>query len=127
MTALYLDTHVVAWLYQDGAARLTPDGVRSVEAAERLLVSPMVELELEYLHEISRINCPAQDILDTLRRDIGLETCKQPFATVVGAAVKLGWTRDPFDRLIVAQATHSAAPLLTADRHIHANYEHAIW
>jgi PIN domain nuclease of toxin-antitoxin system len=56
---LYLDTHILVWLYQDGAARLTPQGVRAVEAAEQLLISPMVELELTYLHEIARINCPA--------------------------------------------------------------------
>lgn len=106
MKRLYLDTHILVWLYQDGAARLTPLGVRAIEGAEQLLISPMVELELTYLNEISRINCPAITILDSLRRDIGLETCKQPFAAAVGAALELDWTRDPFDRIIVAQAAH---------------------
>ena len=125
--SLYLDTHILVWLYQDGAARLTPLGVRAIEEAEQLLISPMVELELTYLHEISRINCPALNILDTLRRDIGLETCKQPFAAVIGAALALDWTRDPFDRLIVAQAAHRASPLLTADQSIREHYSAAIW
>ncbi len=124
---LYLDTHILVWLYQDGSARITPMGVRAIEAAEQLLISPMVELELTYLHEISRINCPALTILDSLRRDIGLETCKQPFAAVIGEALVLNWTSDPFDRIIVAQAAHRAAPLLTADQNIREHYPSAIW
>lgn len=124
---LYLDTHILVWLYQDGAARLTPQGMRAVEAAEQLLISPMVELELTYLHEIARINCPAMTILDSLRRDIGLETCKQPFAAVIGAALALEWTRDPFDRIIVAQAAHRESPLLTADQNIRGHYTAALW
>ena len=124
---LYLDTHILVWLYQDGAARLTPQGVRAVEAAEQLLISPMVELELTYLHEIARINYPAMTILDSLRRDIGLEACKQPFAAVIGAALALDWTRDPFDRIIVAQAAHRASPLLTADQNIREHYLATVW
>ncbi|KAF0202682.1 MAG: PilT protein domain-containing [Gallionellaceae bacterium] len=124
---LYLDTHILVWLYQDGAARLTPSGVRAIEGAEQLLISPMVELELTYLYEISRISCPAITILDSLRRDIGLETCKQPFAAVVGAALVLDWTRDPFDRIIVAQAAHRESPLLTADQNIREHYSAAVW
>lgn len=127
MKQLYLDTHILVWLYQDGAARLTPQGVRAVEEAEQLLISPMVELELTYLHEIARINCTALAILDSLRRDIGLETCKQPFAAVVGAALTLNWTRDPFDRIIVAQAAHRDSPLLTADQNIREHYSAAVW
>ncbi len=125
--SLYLDTHILVWLYQDGATRLTPLAVNAIEEAEQLLISPMVELELTYLHEISCINCPALNILDSLRRDIGLETCKQPFAAVVGAALALDWTRDPFDRLIVSQAAHRASPLLTADQNIREHYSAAIW
>ena len=127
MKQLYLDTHILVWLYQDGAARLTPLGVRAIEGAEQLLISPMVELELTYLHEIARINCSGLAILDSLRRDIGLDTCKQPFAAVVGEALALDWTRDPFDRIIVAQAAHRAAPLLTADQNIREHYSAAIW
>lgn len=127
MKYLYLDTHVLVWLFQDGAARLTAQGIHAIEDAEHLLISPMAELELTYLREISRINCPAATILDSLRRDIGLEICKQPFAAVIGAALALDWTRDPFDRIIVAQAAHRPAPLLTADQRIREHYSLAIW
>jgi PIN domain nuclease of toxin-antitoxin system len=124
---LYLDTHILVWLYQDGATRLTPKGIHAIETAEQLLISPMVELELSYLHEISRINCTSSVVLDCLRRDIGLETCPLPFATVIGSALALNWTRDPFDRIIVAQATYRKSPLLTADQNILKHYADAVW
>lgn len=127
MKRLYLDTHVLVWLYQDGAERLTDQGKNAIESADQLLISPMVELELSYLNEIGRINCSAATLLDSLRRDIGLETCRQPFAAVVGAALPLVWTRDPFDRLIVAQAARLDSPLLTADQNIRNHYPAAIW
>ncbi len=124
---LYLDTHVLVWLYQEGAARLTEQGARLIEAATPLLISPIVELELTYLHEISRIQCSAATILDVMRRDVDLQICTLPFTGVVGAAVSQTWTRDPFDRLIVAQAAYGQARLLTADRHILGHYSLAIW
>ncbi|CAN5501715.1 hypothetical protein BH23ACT3_BH23ACT3_09460 [soil metagenome] len=45
----------------------------------------------------------------------------------VTAADSLPWTRDPFDRLIVADAIAAATPLLTRDDTIHANCDVAIW
>jgi len=27
---LYLDTHILVWLYQDGASRLTPQGIHAI-------------------------------------------------------------------------------------------------
>lgn len=127
MKRLYLDTHILVWLYQDGATRLTSQGVRAIETAEQLLISPMVELELAYLHEIARINRSASAILDSLRRDIGLETCNLPFAAVVGTALTMDWTRDPFDRIITAQAAHRESPLLTADQNMRTHCSTAIW
>jgi PIN domain nuclease of toxin-antitoxin system len=46
---------------------------------------------------------------------------------LVEAATKLDWTRDPFDRMISAQAIVAGAPLLTADRTILANLPLATW
>ena len=125
--ALYLDTHVLVWLYQDGAARLTARGAEAVDTADALLVSPIVELELAYLKEIGRITSAPGTIMDALRRDLELDACRLPFASIVGAAVGHVWTRDPFDRLIVAQAAHGQSPLLTADRAMLENYGQAFW
>jgi len=37
------------------------------------------------------------------------------------------WTRDPFDRLIVAHAIKANCNLLTKDEKIRKNYAHAVW
>ena len=56
-----------------------------------------------------------------LGRTVGLVTNRTPFIDVVGAATDLTWTRDPFDRLICAQAVAENAVLLTRNRKIRAN------
>jgi len=46
---------------------------------------------------------------------------------VAREAVAQSWTRDPFDRLIVAQAAIRATALLTKDRVIRRRYAPAFW
>ena len=50
-TIAYLDTHLVVWLYA-GQVELIPHSVREILENSNLLLSPMVDLELEYLFEI---------------------------------------------------------------------------
>jgi PIN domain nuclease of toxin-antitoxin system len=95
--------------------------------AEPPYISPIVELELTYLHEIGRVTEPAAAPLAALRRSIGLQILDVPFAELVHAAHGLSWTRDPFDRLLAAHAIVSDAPLLTADQTILANLSLATW
>ena len=88
----------------------------------------MVRLELQYLTEIGRLRLGAHDILDKLRVEIGLAVCERPFSDVIAIATGEAWTRDPFDRVIVAQAkSNGVAPLLTADEKIRAHYVNAVW
>ena len=123
---IHLDTHAVAWLYAGDLARF-PQPVREVLEEEELVVSPIVELELQLLYEIRRIADPGRTILDDLIGRIGLRVSSAPFHRVVAAAAKLEWTRDPFDRLIVGQALADAARLVTRDRAIRAHYRAAFW
>ncbi|WP_199317478.1 hypothetical protein [Planktothricoides raciborskii] len=46
---------------------------------------------------------------------------------MIGHSLDLDWTRDPFDRLIVAHAAVNNNILLTKDRIILANYAQAQW
>jgi PIN domain nuclease of toxin-antitoxin system len=100
---------------------------KSLIAENELLLSPMVMLELQYLLEIRRLTVPPATIVDTLGRAARLRICDLPFAGVARAALGETWTRDPFDRIIVAHARLRELPLLTKDRVIRAHYERAIW
>lgn len=122
----YLDTHVVAWLYA-GRLDLLTDRVRHALRDDEPAISPMVRLELQYLHEIGRVRTPAAAVVAELGRAIGLTVCTQPFAAVVERAEAQSWTRDPFDRIIVAQAALRRSRLLTKDETIRKQYRHAVW
>jgi PIN domain nuclease of toxin-antitoxin system len=96
-------------------------------ASEDAFTSPIVELELTYLHEIGRVTEPAATPLASLRRSIGLQIADASLAELARAAQSLSWTRDPFDRLIAAHAIVADTPLLTADETIRANLPLAVW
>ncbi|HWO16497.1 MAG TPA: PIN domain-containing protein [Solirubrobacterales bacterium] len=90
-------------------------------------VSPLVALELEYLHEVGRARDPVPTMLAGLRQSIGLQIEDVSLAELAHAAQGLSWTRDPFDRLIAAHAIVADAPLLTADKTIRDNLPLAAW
>lgn len=41
--------------------------------------------------------------------------------------MRLWWTRDPFDRLLVATAMVNDALMITRDQRVQANFDHADW
>lgn len=123
---IYLDTHAAAWLYAGLLDSFGPKA-RALLEGEDLMVSPMVELELQYLYEIGKIAEDGRTVVDGLSAKVGLRVCGQPFAQVVSRALDQVWTRDPFDRLIVAQASLTDAVLLTKDRTIRQHYPRAFW
>ena len=123
---IYLDTHAVVWLFAGQVERFA-EPVQDLMGEQPLLVSPMAVLELQYLFETERISEPAQAVLSELGQTIGLSTCDLPFARVVHHALGASWTRDPFDRVIVAQAAAREARLVTKDRRIHEHYGRAVW
>lgn len=123
----YLDTQVVVWLCQNDLKKLTPKARAIIEASE-LLVSPMLVLELEYLFEIGRTRRQPQSLVDQLASQIGLRVCDHAFPAIIHTALMETWTRDPFDRVIVAHArSNRYAPLVTADKKIKANYPRTVW
>lgn len=123
---ILLDTHVVAWLYAGETERFPAGARRRLEEGD-LAVSPLVGLELQYLHEIGRLSEPADAVLAGLARLIGLRTADCSLAELVGHAAGLSWTRDPFDRLIAAHSIAEQAPLLTADANLAAHLSLAVW
>ncbi len=123
----YLDTHVAAWLYAGRVDLLTPRAVRILEEDDELVISPAVVLELEYLREIGRLTVGGNAIAQSLSAQIGVLVRDLPFASVIESALDLDWTRDPFDRMIVAQASLTKSVLLTKDRSVRRHYRQATW
>lgn len=123
---IHLDTHVVAWMYA-GLLELIPKQARQILENEELVISPIVVLELQYLHEIGRLAVDGGTLVSTLARDIQLRQSNTGFETVIIRALVETWTRDPFDRIIVATARYEGARLLTKDAQIRKRYSSAFW
>jgi len=124
---IYLDTHVVVWLAEGLVEKLSPAASAAIESSE-VEISPIVLLELQYLFEIKRIMKAPLALIDQLQTLIGLKVTDHSFAPVARTALFEDWTKDPFDRMIVAQARSDGySGLVTSDEKIRQNYSQTIW
>ena len=123
---IYLDTHVVIWLYLGDATLFSPKAKKLIEENE-LTVSPIVLLELQYLHEIGRLLAAPGVLYENLASTIMLSICNLPFGRIITESMTQTWTRDPFDRIITAHAIAGDAVLLTKDSTILQNCPKAEW
>ncbi|MEM7536556.1 MAG: transposase [Chloroflexota bacterium] len=90
-------------------------------------ISPVVRLELQYLYQLGRLKSDADTVISELSASKGLMICDKPFNIVIAHALPLTWTRDPFDRIIVAQASIDDNILISSDATIQANYAFTEW
>jgi PIN domain nuclease of toxin-antitoxin system len=106
---ILLDTHAIIWIDQRHR-RTRP----LVQGPHRLCVSPASALELQVLVEAGRIRLKGATVSELMHRDVWTLD-DPPAAAWFDAALGLGWTRDPFDRLLVAHAALRGWRLATAD------------
>lgn len=109
---ILLDTNALIWLAQ-GHRRVAA----LASSARRLYVSPANLLELQFLIEAGRVRLRGIG-LDALAHDNRWVLDDPPSADWFQHAWGLTWTRDPFDRLLVAHARLRNWKLATADTEI---------
>jgi PIN domain nuclease of toxin-antitoxin system len=106
---ILLDTSALIWLHQ--RHRRT----RNLEKHATLYASPASVLELQILIESGRMRLRAGTTVDDLVGDARWLLDDPPSADWFSRAVDVGWTRDPFDRLLVAHAQLRGWRLATGD------------
>jgi PIN domain nuclease of toxin-antitoxin system len=116
----------LVWLFYGESQKLSASARKAVDGGEPV-ASPASVLELQLLHEIGRMSQAPSMVISILESEIGLRVCGLPFREVVTHALKETWTRDPFDRLIVANAKAASAQLVTKDERILKHYRRAVW
>lgn len=121
----HLDTHIALWLYDALIEKLSPAQVSLIENS-RLFISEFARLELHYLYETGRISVKPAVILPHLTAHAEVTVSSCPLNIIMDEAVKMRWTRDPFDRLITANALAEKAILLTRDETILAHCRSAV-
>ena len=106
---ILLDTNALVWALQ-GHRRARP-----LAGAARLYVSPASMLELQFLIELGRVRLAPHVTLSAAVADERWAIDEPPAGRWFALATDLGWTRDPFDRLLAAHATLRRGRLATGD------------
>ncbi len=123
---IFLDTHVAAFLAGKQINKISKKCQQLIEQ-ESLWISPLVLLELSYLYKSGRLKQTEQAIFSFLKNKLGLQQSQTPIDNLIYAAIDLNWTRDLFDRLIVADCIANGAKLITKDTLILEHYSAALW
>jgi PIN domain nuclease of toxin-antitoxin system len=108
---ILLDTNAVIWIDQNH-----PRTRKLARSASRLFVSPATLLELQMLDEIGRLR-----LRGGVRAIVESELWHlddPPAVDWFEQSAEEAWTRDPFDRLIVAHARVRGFRIATGDRAI---------
>jgi PIN domain nuclease of toxin-antitoxin system len=126
VTRLLLDTNIVIWLLLGDRGRVTSRAVAAMEdEVNDVAVSAVTVWEIAIKRSRGRLDLPDAwaAALARLRFD------PLPITAVHAAAVeRLPWHhRDPFDRMLVAQATVEGLALVTADRRLHPYAVETVW
>jgi PIN domain nuclease of toxin-antitoxin system len=108
---ILLDTNALVWLDQGHRRAHALVGAR-----RRLYLSPASLLEVQFLIEAGRARLRAGLSIAGLADDARWLLDDPPAAAWFERALALSWTRDPFDRLLVAHAGLRGWRLATGDR-----------
>jgi PIN domain nuclease of toxin-antitoxin system len=122
---LLLDTHAALWLLS-ADARLGPDASRHLQdETNQLLLSAVVVWEVAVKRSLGTLTAP-----DGFAEAM-LSGGAQPLAVTIdhaAAAEHLPWHhRDPFDRVLVAQAQVERATLVSGDQELAAYGVPIVW
>lgn len=123
-----LDTHAVIWWFE-GAAGLSKRASAIIANPDNLiLISAAVGWELAIKVNLGKFNTPS--LVQELHRMVEREGFAE-LAISLEHAVRAGLLplhhRDPFDRLLVAQAQAMGVPILSADLALDAYDVRRIW
>ena len=126
MTGFLLDSHALLWLMQ-GAPNLSRAALRVLEDEEqRVLYSPVSIYELQLKMSRGRIEAFAAPLL-VLAPEAGLEELPLTGAQADLAARLAPAHRDPWDRLLAAQAILSGLTLVSKDAELRALGATVLW
>lgn len=121
---ILLDTNVVIWMVENPDA-LQPDVVDLILADSTVLVlSAVVPWEVAIKWRAGKLALPEhpRDWVRRLAREFGVERLPVTEAHVTQVADLPAHHKDPFDRLLIAQAQVEGVPIVTADRNF-ARYD----
>lgn len=118
-----LDTHFLLWIVV-GAPRL--DEFDWLGRYAPWGVSPLSFLEIQYLSEVGRVEVDIEAFTTAVMEDPRFVVDEVPLVALMRHSLSLGWTRDPFDRLLSAHSAARRVPLCSADRRIREHHQFTV-
>jgi PIN domain nuclease of toxin-antitoxin system len=114
---LLLDTHTVLWWLSDDPRLPAAARAALANPMNRLIASAAVGYEIVDKQRLGRLSPLPEPLPDRLLRE-GIETLpiSLDHAVAVAAAVLPGPHRDPWDRIMMAQASIEALTVVTIDQ-----------
>lgn len=116
---LLLDTHFLIWILLQ-SQRL--DEFPWLDRYRPWGISPISLLEIQFLAEVGRLEVRNPELTERVSGDPRFVVDEVPTVALVRHALELGWTRDPFDRLLAAHSAARRTPLATVDRRIREHH-----
>lgn len=118
-----LDTHFLLWTVL-GSDRL--EEFPWLDDYRPWGISPVSFLEIQFLAEVGRLEVLHPEFSNAVAADPRFVIDEVPLVALVEKALPMSWTRDPFDRLLVAHSEARRAPLCSLDRRIHAEHRRVV-
>lgn len=122
MTCL-LDTHFIIWIVSKSPR------LKHYPWLDEYLpwsVSPISILEIQMLAEVGKRRIENPHFMRQVMGDPRFALDDISLATLTQKALELSWTRDPFDRLIVAHSLARRLPLCSVDGHIQGHHKNIV-
>lgn len=119
---LLLDTQCWLWM-QASPERFSPQARDMVDDQERvLLLSPVSAWEIATKYALGRLTLPLPpaEYVPSRMKSSGVDALPLQHSHALQVAMLPWHHRDPFDRLLIAQAQVEGLPILSADRQLAA-------
>lgn len=126
---LLLDTHTFIW-WDSEPAKLSPQVLAFCQDRQNVVLLSVVsiwEMQLKLQLGKLRLALPLKEIIDTQRQTNSIEILPVTLAHVLALENLPAHHKDPFDRLLVAQAIVEEAVLASRDSNIARYAVQVIW
>jgi len=118
---LLLDTHAVLWWFIDDPQLPAAARGAIADPENQLFVSACVGYEIAYKQRLGRLPVVPESLPRRLERD-GIEAMPVSLGHALAAAALPGPHRDPWDRIMMAQALAEHCHVVTGDK-VFADYD----
>ncbi|MEL6406159.1 MAG: type II toxin-antitoxin system VapC family toxin [Chloroflexota bacterium] len=127
--SILIDTHVFVWLDIE-PQKLSTNAQQLIADANNTIYLSLISIwEIQIKTQLGKLALTAgiPNVIETQRRVNQLQLMTVSLADILALSTLANHHRDPFDRLLIAQAKERNMSLLTNDRHIQQYNVKALW